>query len=305
MKGDVHLIPGNSTSVVLYSTHAEPCRGGDEIIWPYPRKWDNLTLKTVTPMALRSKHVEMNQQSLTDHYASCDVVHLLPLLVFSTGGFTGNPYHDFNDVILPVYINSRKYRGDVVFGITDVRDWWLEKFSSFFRLLTKHKIININATDQIHCFREAVVGLRVHAELAIFPSQMSHNETIKDFQNLLHQAFGVDSEEQFANSSSGCLLANVNKSSSRHHCRLRLVLFARKQSRMILNQDQVVKLARGEGFKVEVLEPSGLTDMTTLYRYAISALRHSLEPSYSCLLRTTTFIFVELAINSSDFELLS
>ncbi|CAM6096369.1 unnamed protein product [Calypogeia fissa] len=272
MRGDVHLVPGNSSSLVLYSPIEGLCRGGDEIIRPYPRKWDNLTLQDVAMVVLRNERVEMDQHSLTDHSTACEVFHVLPLLVFSTGGFTGNPYHDFNDVLIPAFINSRKYRGEVVFGIVDARDWWLEKFGVILGLLTKHKIIDINATDQIHCFREATVGLRVHGDLAIFPSLMAHNETIKDFQKVLHQAYGrPESEERRANVSADCLLSEGKHIRSKSRCRLKLVLIARKQSRRILNQDQVVKLAQGEGFDVEVLEPSGQTAMKSIYRSLHSA----------------------------------
>ncbi|KAK6149134.1 hypothetical protein DH2020_016659 [Rehmannia glutinosa] len=37
----------------------------------------------------------------------CDVHHDAPAVFFSTGGYTGNLYHEFNDGILPLYITSQ------------------------------------------------------------------------------------------------------------------------------------------------------------------------------------------------------
>jgi hypothetical protein len=261
LQGDVRLVAGSQRAILVYAS--DPWERA-EIIWPYPRKFDNKTLETVAPMVLRSKHVEINEPRSADDYAECDTHHSLPLLVFSVGGFTGNPYHDFNDVIIPAYINARKYLGEVVLGFTDIRDWWLEKFGEYFKQLTSYDIINIDTLNKVHCFQEATVGLRVHAELAIFPSEMEHNETMKDFQKMLHIAFGgPDSAEASPNASHEC---RQGGSSSTTRCPLKLVVFARKQSRRILNLNHVVDLAKKEGFEVEVIEPSGQTSLTSLYR---------------------------------------
>jgi hypothetical protein len=45
----------------------------------------------------------------------CDV----PAVLFSTGGFTANVYHEFNDGILPLLVTANHFRRRVVFVILE------------------------------------------------------------------------------------------------------------------------------------------------------------------------------------------
>uniref|UniRef100_A0A452XMW9 Uncharacterized protein n=1 Tax=Aegilops tauschii subsp. strangulata TaxID=200361 RepID=A0A452XMW9_AEGTS len=60
--------------------------------------------------------------------ARCDVRHDVPAVVFSTGGYTGNVYHEFNDGIIPLYITARRYNRKVVFVMLEYHDWWMTKY---------------------------------------------------------------------------------------------------------------------------------------------------------------------------------
>ncbi|KAG6557772.1 hypothetical protein Mapa_000539 [Marchantia paleacea] len=263
IRGDVHLFPGiagQKVSVHLFSND-DLTWHGEEQIQPYTRKYDPATMDTVDPVVLRSKYTEFFHPV----ESVCDIVHSVPLILFSAGGYTGNPYHDFQDVLVPMFITSKPYDGDVVFAITQARDWWLEKFSPLFRQMTKNEIIDMNQNKKVHCFPEATIGLRLHGELKVNPAHMPHNETMKDFQDMVHRAYGeIPSHELLAKAKTSSRCPNYSFRGG--DCKLKLVILARNQTRVILNQAQVASFAQREGFDVQVLNPWGGTDLRTLYK---------------------------------------
>lgn len=267
--GDVHLYPGiagQKVSVHLFSNDDSTWHG-EEQIQPYTRKYDPATMDTVDPVVLKSKYTEFFHPV----ESVCDIVHSVPLILFSAGGYTGNPYHDFQDVLVPMFITSKPYNGEVVFGITQARDWWLEKFSPLLRQMTKYEIIDMNQNKKVHCFPDATIGLRLHGELKVDPAHMPHNETMKDFQDMVHRAYGdCPSHKHLAEAKASSRCANYSLKGS--DCKLKLVILARNQTRMILNQAQVASFAQREGFDVQVLNPWGGTNLRTLYKYVILPL---------------------------------
>ncbi|KAG0481227.1 hypothetical protein HPP92_012085 [Vanilla planifolia] len=64
----------------------------EETIRPYTRKWETAVMSLVSELRLLSGGSETAP--------ACDVVHSSPAVVFSTGGYTGNVFHEFNDGIL-------------------------------------------------------------------------------------------------------------------------------------------------------------------------------------------------------------
>ncbi|XP_059076720.1 xylan glycosyltransferase MUCI21-like [Cryptomeria japonica] len=64
------------------------------------------------PMVSRSSHGD-------DSDDACQVQHRLPTIVFSTGGYMGNVYQEFNDNLLPLYITSQHLHGQVLLVILE------------------------------------------------------------------------------------------------------------------------------------------------------------------------------------------
>ncbi|KAL6987179.1 Xylan glycosyltransferase muci21, variant 2 [Sarracenia purpurea var. burkii] len=202
----------------------------------------------------------------------CDVQHDVPAVFFSTGGYTGNVYHEFNDGILPLYITSQHFNKKVVFVILEFHSWWFTKYSDILSLLSDYPPIDFNRDNRTHCFPEAIVGLRIHDELSVDPSLMEGGKkTIRDFRDLLDRAYWprirslIEDEERDTQSNSKEKLS-LPPSSSSNIVKPKLAILSRNGSRSITNEDLLVKMARQIGFEVEVLMPVKTSELAQIYR---------------------------------------
>lgn len=113
MKGDVR-IHGKSSSVVFVSPHQ---RSNEWKIVPYVRK----QMGNVEKVSVRTA-------SSPGGVPECTTNRSVPAIVFALGGFTGNYYHDFTDVLLPLFLTARQFDVEVQFLITNIQVWWLHKY---------------------------------------------------------------------------------------------------------------------------------------------------------------------------------
>lgn len=272
MKGDVRT-QSASSSIFLYtsSNSSKSIKEDEEFhhekIKPYTRKWETSVMDTIDQLDLISKH----EKSATHH--QCDVTHHVPAVVFSTGGYTGNVYHEFNDGILPLYITSQHLNKKVVFVMLEYHTWWIMKYGDILSRLSDYPAIDFSGDKRNHCFPEVIVGLRIHNELTIDPSLMQENKSIVDFRNLLDKAYWprirglIQKEELEALSpSSGTLLEFRKDVQEAKMKKPKLVILSRNASRAITNEDLLVKMAVRIGFRVEVLRPDRTTELAKIYR---------------------------------------
>ncbi|KNA13346.1 hypothetical protein SOVF_117850 [Spinacia oleracea] len=235
-----------------------------ETIRPYPRKRDNKTMSNIREITLTT---ELS-------HSPCTIVHETPALVFSIGGFTGNLFHDFNDGFVPLFItiNTLFPDQDVTLVITNYSEWWYGKYEAILPQFSNQTVINLDNQTVSHCFPSVVAGLISHGPMTINPTLIPHRKSFLDFRALLEEGYQK------------CLVWPPPKIKGRP----RLVLVSRVGAvgRVILNQDNVIKLAQEEGFDVVVFEPSAYTYLCDVYRlmngsHAImgvhgAALTHSL-----------------------------
>ncbi|XP_058210365.1 xylan glycosyltransferase MUCI21-like isoform X3 [Rhododendron vialii] len=246
-----------------------------EKIKPYSRKWENSTMDTVSELHLISKRKDSGARH------QCDVKHGVPAVFFSTEGFTGNAFHDFNDVILPLYITSQHFNKRVVFVIADYHDWWYSKFGDILTVLSDYPPLDFSGDNPTHCFPEAIVGLRIHDELTVDPSLMEGGKSIKDFHDLLDRAYwprinGLIKEEEEREARRNSKGKHPSPRSSENKAKRKqkwdlikkpkLAIMSRKGSRAITNEDLLVKMAEQIGFEVEVLRPDRTTELAKIYR---------------------------------------
>lgn len=205
---------------------------------------DEVTLKILSP-------------SIAQQRNSCQVSHSVPAMVFSTGGYTGNVYHEFNDGLLPLYITSQHLEGKVVFVILEYHGWWMIKYQELIKQLTKYPVIDFRKDKRVHCFPEMIVGMKIHDELTVDPSLMKDGKSIRDFQSLLGKAYAP---QRFngTSASGGVSVTGALKP--------KLVIISRQKSRVMLNQKAIVRLAQKIGFEVEVLNPKRTTEMAEMFR---------------------------------------
>lgn len=249
MKGDIRTHPASSTLFLVSQPPASRQQQEEKFrIKPYTRKWENYTMSSVDELSL--------ERTDPAHAPQCQVTHSVPALVFSTGGYTGNLFHDFTDVIVPLFITSYHLKGQVVFVIPNHKPWWTAKFGDIIRQLSSYEILDFREeiNPATHCFPEAIVGLRFHGDLWVDPALSPNKYTITDFQNMLRKAFQDNNKKSIFQHS---LLKSL---------RPKLVLIARKGSRVFLNQREIVKVAEKLGFRVMILSPDVNTQLKDMYK---------------------------------------
>ncbi|XP_010279522.1 PREDICTED: uncharacterized protein LOC104613417 isoform X2 [Nelumbo nucifera] len=246
-----------------------------EKIKPYTRKWETGVMDTIGELDLVVKKDKYGRR----HH--CDVQHSVPAIFLSTGGYTGNVYHEFNDGLIPLYITSQHLNKKVVFVMLEYHNWYMTKYGDILSRLSDYPPIDFSGDKRTHCFPEAIVGLRIHDELTVDSSQMQGSKSILDFHNLLDQAYWprirglIQDEEREAQlrlkervslfPSSLSPEAGEQKQEEKEK-KPKLVVISRNGSRAIMNEDAMVKLAEKIGFQVEVLRPDRTTELAKIYR---------------------------------------
>ncbi|KAH0470432.1 hypothetical protein IEQ34_000155 [Dendrobium chrysotoxum] len=145
----------------------------EEKIRPYTRKWETEIMSTVDELSLRPSPASAAKR--------CDVRHVAPALVFSTGGYTGNVYHEFNDGLIPLYITAARFAGEVVLAVVEYHEWWFMKYRRILEKISKYEIVDLRRDKRVHCFGEMIVGLKIHGDLAI-DSNLMHNGIKKTYK---------------------------------------------------------------------------------------------------------------------------
>ncbi|GJM94239.1 hypothetical protein PR202_ga10869 [Eleusine coracana subsp. coracana] len=277
MRGDVRTHAASNSlflhQLVVNKSEASPPTEMEmeERIRPYTRKWESSIMSTIDELRLRT--AQQGQSSVM----SCDVRHDVPAVVFSTGGYTGNVYHEFNDGIIPLYITARRYDRKVVFVMLEYHAWWITKYGHILQQLSDYPPIDFANDRRTHCFPEAVVGLRIHDELAIDAERMQRNSSIKDFRRMLDDAYRgriqtiiqeeerlLHHEEHNKEEDHDTEEHNTEKPNSKQ--RPLLVIVSRNGSRAIDNEAQLVRAADAQGFRVSVLQPRQDMELAKIYR---------------------------------------
>ncbi|KAG7581073.1 Glycosyltransferase 61 [Arabidopsis suecica] len=258
MKGDIRT-HSPSSSIFLYASNDLTDHVLQDKIKPYTRKWETSIMETIHELKLVTKDVKL----FGDKH-KCEVIHEVPAVLFSTGGYTGNLYHEFNDGLIPLYITSKRFNKKVVFVIAEYHKWWEMKYGDVLSQLSDYPLIDFNKDKRTHCFKEAIVGLRIHGELTVDPSQMQDDRTtINEFRNVLDRAYRprINRLDRLEEQRFHARVAKRRKAQ-----RPKLALFSRTGSRGITNEDLMVQLAQRIGFEVEVLRPDRTTELAKIYR---------------------------------------
>ncbi|KAF8661730.1 hypothetical protein HU200_056681 [Digitaria exilis] len=279
MRGDVRTHAASNSLFLLLQPNSSSTTFAEERIRPYTRKWETSIMNTIDELRLRSVSSDGDAAAP----AHCDVRHDVPAVVFSTGGYTGNVYHEFNDGIIPLYITARGYDKRVVFVMLEYHDWWMTKYGHIVEQLSDYPPVDFANDNRTHCFPEAIVGLRIHDELAIDAQRMPANLTILDFRQMLDDAHRgriqtiIEEEAQAAaaavETKAAASKEQLSRSSSKRTRpdddrveKPRLVIVSRNGSRAIENEAELARAAAGAGFRVSVLRPRQDTELARMYR---------------------------------------
>ncbi|CAO2204905.1 unnamed protein product [Urochloa humidicola] len=244
LAGDVRLDANASAFVVVVDPSAAGASESHKVR-PYPRKGDETCMSRITELTVRSA-------SSSAAPPRCTAAHAAPAVAFSIGGYTGNIFHDFSDVLVPLYNTARRHGGDVHLVMANVAPWWLVKYDKLLRSLSRHPPLDLSAAaagGEVHCFPNATVSLRAHKELIIEPGRSADGLATPDFTRFVRRALSLPRDAPTTTTRLGTG-TGTGKSSKRP----RLLIISRHRTRLLLNLEAVVRAAEEAGFEAVVNE---------------------------------------------------
>lgn len=220
----------------------------------------------------------------------CEVRHNVPVVVFTTGGYTGNLYHEFADGLIPLYITAKRFNGEVILAIAEWHYGWLRKYRTVLSQMSNYEPLLLGKSKKVNCFPEAIVGQVSHDEFVIDPKKMPNGETMQDFQKILFHAyrrFSVPFQPFEPHKSKRTTTG----------CDPILTIIVRQGSRVLLNIDEVILWAQDSGFVVRTIEPDHYKPLPyiwhTLQETAVMLGVHGAAMSHFVFLRPGT-VFIQL-----------
>nr|XP_040245165.1 beta-1,2-xylosyltransferase XYXT1-like [Aegilops tauschii subsp. strangulata] len=250
ISGDARAIGANCT--VFHVPPADE-RGSDGLEWAI-RDQSRKDLGYINKVNVKTLSAA---QSLVA--PECTSRHAVPAIVFAMNGLTSNPWHDFSDVLIPLFITTRAYDGEIQFLVTDLRPWFVDKYHLILTNLSRYDIIDFNKDTGVRCYPHIIVGLRSHGDLSIDPARAPHNYTMLDFRMYIRDVFSLPPEGQ------GIPYKETNKKNknggtSTEEQKPRLMLINRAGIRKFVNLPEISAAVQAAGFEVLVVEP--LRDMS-------------------------------------------
>ncbi|KAJ4816666.1 hypothetical protein LUZ62_029232 [Rhynchospora pubera] len=236
-------IHGNSSSIFFTPDQTMDLEENKtRTIKPYTRKYDNYAIANVRTVTINPLHTSTEAPK-------CNKYHYITAIVFSKGTYSGkNFFHDFSDVLVPLFITARQFEGEVQILMADLQPVWIEKYRKYFNQISNYEIIDFNKENQVHCYPRAIVGLYSHGDFTVDPLRTPNNYSMVDFAKLMRRAYSL--ERDFA--------INLAEDS---RTKPRLLIIARNQTRKLINVAKVVTLGEELGFEVAVNESSFRTNV--------------------------------------------
>ncbi|XP_060670096.1 alpha-1,3-arabinosyltransferase XAT3-like [Ziziphus jujuba] len=222
----------DNSALTLYVQSSET--QAKHMVQPYALKDDATAMKAVKPVQIL--HGKTN-------LPTCNFNHSVPAVVFSSGGFTGNLFHEFNEIVIPLFITCSHFQSHLQFVITDFKPWWVEKYSRVLSRLSSYEVMNPAVNGSVHCFPGAIVGLKYHDNLALNSSDIHGGYSMFDFKQFLREAYELK-------------LKDVPMAEKPV-----LILISRNTTRRFLNEDEMVIMMEELGFQVFVATPDMMSNL--------------------------------------------
>ncbi|KAF7141800.1 hypothetical protein RHSIM_Rhsim06G0221600 [Rhododendron simsii] len=229
----------DTPSMKVYAPLIQGMAQASRTVHPYAIKNDEALMNTsVTAVQILSRNITLSPP--------CDYAHNVTAIIFSSGGFAGNIFHEFNEIIVPLFLTSRHFQSRLQFILADFRPEFVAKYDKILSHLSNYEVINPASNGGIHCFPGAVVGLHYHDNLAITTTEVPEGSSMLDFKQFLRESYNLKLRD----------LSQTEKPV--------LVLISRQGSRAFLNEDQMVTMMRELGFSVVVAKPDMMGNLDTV-----------------------------------------
>ncbi|KAL5226676.1 hypothetical protein ABZP36_014941 [Zizania latifolia] len=233
--GDVR-IHGSAHSVVIPPSIEA---GGSN---PNPQEWRILPYSRKHMAGM--KEVTVRELASAADAPACAVRSTVPALVFAMGGLTGNYWHDFSDILIPLYLQARRFDGEVQLVVENIQPWYVGKYRHILKRLSRYDIVDMDKDDKVRCFPGAVVGIRMHKEFSIDPAREPTGHSMPEFTKFLRETFSLPRD------------APVSlKGAGDDQRKPRMMIISRRHPRKLMNVDEVVRAAERVGFEVVIGDP--------------------------------------------------
>ncbi|TVU22192.1 hypothetical protein EJB05_31874, partial [Eragrostis curvula] len=178
----------------------------------------------IRPYARRTassiKEVTVTQLSDRDAAPPCTVTHTTPAVLFALGGHAGNYWHAFCDVLVPLFVASRRTRPPC-----------------------KYDAVDMDGDAEVRCFPHVTVGLRIDKLFTIVPEMApglgGRSLTMADFTRFLREAYALPRG------------APTRQPADK---KPRLLLMRRGHNRRFVNEEEIARAAEAVGFEAAVVE---------------------------------------------------
>lgn len=220
----------------------------EKVVQVRPYAWSQFELlKDVTPVKFLHEPPQTPARKCTHN-------HTIPALIFSSGGFAGNLFHEFNEIIIPLYITSHIFKSQVQFILVDHNPSFVKKYKQVLMSLSRYNVMNPMIDTSVHCFPGVIVGLKFHSFLSINSSEVPKSNSMIDFKNFIRSTYNlkITNASDLGPSSSSTLPV--------------LLLVSRRKTRMFLNEDELVDMMEELGFEVVVVR--SVKKMSNLERFS-------------------------------------
>ncbi|VAI13216.1 unnamed protein product [Triticum turgidum subsp. durum] len=231
--GDARTIGQSST--VMYVPHTQTSDGEEWSIRAQSRK----NLPWVKKVTVKSLNTSQPAPRCTSKYA-------MPAIVFALGGLTANVWHDFSDVLVPLFLTARQFDRDVQLLVTNNQPWFSKKYMTILSKLTRHDIIDFDSDDQVRCYPHVIVGLRSHGDLGIYPNLSPQNYTMMDFRLFVRGAYGLPAAK---------VAIPYKADRDDPDKKPRIMLIDRGKTRRFINAPYIVQGLEWFGFEVVKVDP--------------------------------------------------
>ncbi|RLN24151.1 hypothetical protein C2845_PM07G02290 [Panicum miliaceum] len=227
--GDVR-VNGTALSVALVPSSRSERR--EWRIQPYSRK----TLPGIKAVTVAH---------LPDRAATpaCTARYSAPAVLFAVGGLTGNFWHDFTDVLVPLFVASRQYGGEVQLLITNAQPWWPAAYGPILRRLSRYDVVDLDGDEHVRCFPHVTVGIHMHKDLSIIPEWVPGRRRLSmpDFTRFLREIYALPR---------GAPVSLAREPGKRP----RLLLIRRGHSRRFMNEQEILRAAEAAGFEAAAID---------------------------------------------------
>ncbi|KAG8386098.1 hypothetical protein BUALT_Bualt03G0113700 [Buddleja alternifolia] len=219
-------------NITIYDSSNEE----ESSVKPYALQKDKYLLQFISPVKILHRN---------SNPPVCQYNHEIPAVIFSSG-ISGNLFHEFNDIIIPLFLTTKHFQSRVLVILEDYSPTFVIKFSKILSRLSDYEVMNPSANQTVHCFPGSILGLKYHDNLALNPKNIPEGYTIRDFQKFLFEAYNLKYTH----------VSQIRKKPT-------MMLISREKTRKFLNQDEMVAMIRRLGFHVIIATTKVASNLTS------------------------------------------